>query len=492
MPQAEASRRPQPAPSTPAAAGGAQQSGAPSQQAGRPGHPAAALPYDPGAAAVLATPAPRPAGHVHEVQPGETLWGIAAAELGDGALWPKLWAANRTLVPDRDRLLPGTRLRVPAGAAQRRQPTAAPRQSAANTDTESAAPAPSPGGPGAAAPASTALSADQLAAAREWYEQNPTLYQAHTVRRVQAGVGEQVDGVLGPQTIRAIAAWQASRGLGVDGIAGARTMQLLFGRDIRREPRPREQPTNPELLLSEAEIREVVVWYGRHRTQFPPSVFKQLEEKLGQPGNGIVDAATVVAIAAWQKAKGLQADGIAGPATLEAMFGRDIRMGREPQQDRRAPQSQDQEPVMEGGLSRPNGLTQIQRVFGKPGSNIIGHAMRAGKGGEVKTVYCHKKVAPVLAAVFEDIFAAGLSEHIKSFGGCYVYRKKRSNGTAWSTHAWGISVDVNAEWNPMVKKRANMKVSDGQRIILPFFEARGFYWGGHFGDPMHFQYCTGY
>lgn len=314
------------------------------------------------------------------VAAGETLWSIAAQELGDGGLWPKLWAANRAVVPDKDRLTPGMQLTIPDALR---------------------APAPA-----AQAPAEAA--------------------------------------------------------------AGA---------------------------LSDDQVRSVVAWYHRRPSQYTPGVFRQLEEKVGQPAQGLVDAQTVRAIAAWQQAHGLEVDGIAGPATLEAMFGRDIRVGRESREGQRTPASAEEPGAAQpadGSLSRPHGLAQIQRVFGKPGTQIVGQAMRAGEGGAMRTVYCHAKIAPVLAAVFDDIHAAGLSVHIQSFGGGYVYRKKRSKGTAWSTHAWGIAVDINAQWNPMVKKRANMQVSDGQRLLLPFFEARGFYWGGHFGDPMHFQYCTGY
>lgn len=362
--------------------GQSDRSAAPAAATGRrpAAHPARGRSYAEGAEALRAPAAPPPPGRPHVVAAGETLWSIAAQTLGDGGLWPKLWAANRSVVPDKDHLTPGMQLTIPD--ALRR-------------------------------PAPAAQTADA------------------------AGGAE----------------------------------------------------------LTDDQVRSVVAWYRRRPSQYPPGVFRQLEEKVGQPAQGLVDAQTVRAIAAWQRAQGLEVDGIAGPATLQAMFGRDIRMGREPRESQRTPSTAEEPGAttpVEAGLSRPHGLTQIQRVFGKPGTQIVGQAMRAGQGGAMRTVYCHAKIAPVLAGVFDDIHKAGLSEHILSFGGCYVYRKKRSKGTAWSTHAWGISVDINAQWNPMVKKRANMQVSDGQRLLLPFFEARGFYWGGHFGDPMHFQYCTGY
>lgn len=50
---------------------------------------------------------------VHTVQPGDTLWAIASAEYGDGALWPRIFEANRDLLTDPDLIFAGQELRVP-------------------------------------------------------------------------------------------------------------------------------------------------------------------------------------------------------------------------------------------------------------------------------------------------------------------------------------------------------------------------------------------
>lgn len=67
--------------------------------------------------------APRPAGAAggYRVRPGDTLWGIAARELGGqppaaqvAARWPRWWQANRFVIgPDPDLILPGQPLRPP-------------------------------------------------------------------------------------------------------------------------------------------------------------------------------------------------------------------------------------------------------------------------------------------------------------------------------------------------------------------------------------------
>lgn len=46
---------------------------------------------------------------------GDTLFGIAEREYGDGNAWPRLHAANRDIVPNPDALTIGTRLRIPFG-----------------------------------------------------------------------------------------------------------------------------------------------------------------------------------------------------------------------------------------------------------------------------------------------------------------------------------------------------------------------------------------
>jgi len=50
---------------------------------------------------------------VHVVQPGETLWQIAAQVAGDPHLWPSRYRANRDQIVDPSRLHPGQVLTIP-------------------------------------------------------------------------------------------------------------------------------------------------------------------------------------------------------------------------------------------------------------------------------------------------------------------------------------------------------------------------------------------
>jgi nucleoid-associated protein YgaU len=49
------------------------------------------------------------------VQEGDTLWGIAERELGSGARYTEIFAANREVIEDPDLIFPGQKIRLPQG-----------------------------------------------------------------------------------------------------------------------------------------------------------------------------------------------------------------------------------------------------------------------------------------------------------------------------------------------------------------------------------------
>jgi hypothetical protein len=105
----------------------------------------------------------------------------------------------------------------------------------------------------------------------------------------------------------------------------------------------------------------------------------------------------------------------------------------------------------------------------------------------VQKISCHRKIAGIMSAVFEQISREGLGSKVVSYGGCYMFRPKR--GVAqYSAHAWGIAIDLNPSTNQL------KTAGDMDRNLVRIFEAHGFEWGGHFTrrDPMHFQFCRGY
>ncbi|WP_299373646.1 peptidoglycan-binding protein LysM [uncultured Tateyamaria sp.] len=49
----------------------------------------------------------------HTVVPGDTLWGISAATLGNGAHYEKIFEANKPMLTHPDKIYPGQVLRIP-------------------------------------------------------------------------------------------------------------------------------------------------------------------------------------------------------------------------------------------------------------------------------------------------------------------------------------------------------------------------------------------
>lgn len=50
---------------------------------------------------------------LYVVKEGDTLWKIAAAHYGDGARYEEIFAANKPMLKDPDKIYPGQRLRIP-------------------------------------------------------------------------------------------------------------------------------------------------------------------------------------------------------------------------------------------------------------------------------------------------------------------------------------------------------------------------------------------
>jgi LysM repeat protein len=149
----------------------------------------------------------------------------------------------------------------------------------------------------------------------------------------------------------------------------------------------------------------------------------------------------------------------------------------------------------------PDGREQIEKVFGKftykdlagspPGRIQIDSKWLAANIVTTQipvlgTVQCHRLLVPIFTEVFRELQARGLAQGLK-YWGCFVPRHKAWDASQeLSVHAWGIALDLNVDAN----------VSGGEGTLDPgivrVFAEHGFFWGGNFGDPMHFQYCVSY
>jgi len=107
-------------------------------------------------------------------------------------------------------------------------------------------------------------------------------------------------------------------------------------------------------------------------------------------------------------------------------------------------------------------------------------------GREVRVIRCHELIADNLLDFIIAISQSKYKYILKYYAGCYNHRKSR-NSTDLSTHAWGISVDLDPANNGNLTKwpeKADMPF-EVMEIAASFgFAAAGAFWGR---DAMHFE-----
>ena len=148
----------------------------------------------------------------------------------------------------------------------------------------------------------------------------------------------------------------------------------------------------------------------------------------------------------------------------------------------------------------PEGLPEIEEVFGRfafveksgalvaPDEAWVAASILGVKLPIVsQSVECHRKIEAPLLNALKELARAGLAHEVRSCEGCYWPRHKMHDpARELSLHSWGVAIDFNASTN-LPGTAGNM-----HSHVVEVFAKHGFYWGGHFGDPMHFQYAHGY
>jgi len=94
----------------------------------------------------------------------------------------------------------------------------------------------------------------------------------------------------------------------------------------------------------------------------------------------------------------------------------------------------------------------------------------------VHKMRCHKLVADKFIAVFNEIhreygYAKIKELGIDLFGGCFNFRKMRG-GNDWSTHSWGISLDLDPARNQLkeTSKTARFARPEYKKMIDIFYK----------------------
>lgn len=153
---------------------------------------------------------------------------------------------------------------------------------------------------------------------------------------------------------------------------------------------------------------------------------------------------------------------------------------------------------------KPSGYAEIVERFGQPcnaNASKISMQWRAADDGVYYTVRFHKKLGGMKTAVVPD--QGGTSTnldndvrgHIRNahldqyaLSGIWGYNCRYIAGTTkWSTHAWGIAVDVSSRYEPN-----GQCTSEVNHHHAPYWKDHRWKWGKSWCDPMHFQYATNY
>jgi len=212
--------------------------------------------------------------------------------------------------------------------------------------------------------------------------------------------------------------------------------------------------------------------------------------------DGLYGNGSKQAVRKFQTMNGLKADGIIGWRT-KAVFDKSLEIV--PERDQHNPRI----PTLNEYSRWPReAVPELQAFYGRVGQNQTRcqspYPMKLAWDTSVKieSFSCHIKVADSLQGILETVRDKYTKEEIEEhgfnlFGGCLNVRKIRG-GNRWSTHAWGIAIDIDPARNGLRTpwNKAYLSRPECSEFVMAF-KNEGWYSLGleRNYDGMHFQAC---
>lgn len=154
--------------------------------------------------------------------------------------------------------------------------------------------------------------------------------------------------------------------------------------------------------------------------------------------------------------------------------------------------------------ARPSGYGEIVDTFGQPCSDRAHYVHRDWKAADnnrTYTIWFHRKLGGMKTAILNDQDGRSTNLDNDIWGhvntknkdnavkhGIYGYACRYIAGTRkWSTHAWGIAIDVSSAFEHVGHYHSHVNYQMNE-----IWENHRWYWGKAFGDAMHFQYADHY
>jgi hypothetical protein len=140
----------------------------------------------------------------------------------------------------------------------------------------------------------------------------------------------------------------------------------------------------------------------------------------------------------------------------------------------------------------------VNRVAFERKHMMLVHTHESGFDSAVipKRIYCNKMMVSPLLRVLQELNEESLLDEIKTWDGLYNLRYMRGSKSVLSRHSWGLAVDLNATWNPLVKvtpqNRAQLRKKHVKwsEKFLQVWRDNGFDCGADWKDRldgMHFE-----